>query len=204
MTRTLVSLVAAVLALTGCSPAAGSANGDENGDENGDNETVTASHCGVERWAVKTGTDTTAPTINLAKPPTQTTVGALGALTPPRALPATTRVRPIETTVYTLSGVLTSYKLEADNDYHLVVVDGSHTMIVEIPSPTCVRGGPLRAGISNARREFDARYHPTPTFQHVNAPVTVTGVGFFDVPHGQTGVAPNAVELHPAVDIKFQ
>ena len=25
----------------------------------------------------------------------------------------------------------------------------------------------------------------------------VTGVAFFDFPHGQTGVAPNAIELHP-------
>jgi hypothetical protein len=26
---------------------------------------------------------------------------------------------------------------------------------------------------------------------------TVTGVAFFDFKHGQTGVAPNAIELHP-------
>jgi hypothetical protein len=25
----------------------------------------------------------------------------------------------------------------------------------------------------------------------------VTGVAFFDTDHGQTGVAPNAIELHP-------
>jgi hypothetical protein len=28
---------------------------------------------------------------------------------------------------------------------------------------------------------------------------TETGVGFFDIPHGQTGVAPNAIELHPVL-----
>jgi hypothetical protein len=27
----------------------------------------------------------------------------------------------------------------------------------------------------------------------------VTGVAFFDFPHGQTGVAPNAIELHPVL-----
>lgn len=27
----------------------------------------------------------------------------------------------------------------------------------------------------------------------------MTGVGFFDVIHGQTGVAPNGIELHPVV-----
>jgi hypothetical protein len=31
----------------------------------------------------------------------------------------------------------------------------------------------------------------------------VTGVGFFDFLHGQTGVAPNGIELHPVLDIVF-
>ena len=31
----------------------------------------------------------------------------------------------------------------------------------------------------------------------------MTGVGFFDFDHGQTGVAPNAIELHAATDIQF-
>jgi hypothetical protein len=30
----------------------------------------------------------------------------------------------------------------------------------------------------------------------------VTGVAFFDYEHGQTGVAPNAIELHPV--LRFQ
>jgi hypothetical protein len=28
----------------------------------------------------------------------------------------------------------------------------------------------------------------------------VVGVAFFDFKHGQTGVAPNAIELHPILD----
>jgi hypothetical protein len=31
----------------------------------------------------------------------------------------------------------------------------------------------------------------------------VTGVAFFDFNHGQTGVAPNAIELHPVLQICF-
>ncbi len=34
-------------------------------------------------------------------------------------------------------------------------------------------------------------------------PVTVTGVGFFDFLHGQTGVAPNGIELHAVLDVQF-
>jgi hypothetical protein len=36
-------------------------------------------------------------------------------------------------------------------------------------------------------------------FTDLNGTATVTGVGFFDFPHGQTGVAPNAIELHPVL-----
>jgi hypothetical protein len=34
-------------------------------------------------------------------------------------------------------------------------------------------------------------------------PVIVTGVGFFDNPHGQDGGAPNSIELHPVIAIQF-
>jgi hypothetical protein len=33
----------------------------------------------------------------------------------------------------------------------------------------------------------------------VCASASVTGVAFFDFDHGQTGVAPNAIELHPVL-----
>ena len=35
-------------------------------------------------------------------------------------------------------------------------------------------------------------------------PVTVTGIAFFDPLHGQEGVAPNGIELHPVLMIDFQ
>jgi hypothetical protein len=31
--------------------------------------------------------------------------------------------------------------------------------------------------------------------------VRITGVGFFDYIHGQHGVAPNGVELHPVLNV---
>ncbi len=33
--------------------------------------------------------------------------------------------------------------------------------------------------------------------------MVVTGVGFFDFKHGQSGVAPNAIELHPILAIRY-
>src|SRR5439155_5594295 len=83
--------------------------------------------------------------------------------------------------------------------------DGAgHTMIGEIPDPACVgSGSPLRSSIQKARAEFDARYTATTSFQNANIAVTVTGVGFFDFLHGQTGVATNGIELHALLDIQF-
>jgi hypothetical protein len=37
-------------------------------------------------------------------------------------------------------------------------------------------------------------------FVRLCAGAAVTGVAFFDFKHGQTGVAPNAIELHPILE----
>ncbi|MEY9968026.1 hypothetical protein ABIA33_006106 [Streptacidiphilus sp. MAP12-16] len=160
--------------------------------------------CGVERWSVKTGTDADAAKITVQST-TATTIPALASLAAPGSLPANNRVQPTETTVFRLSATLDQYKLEADSDYHLVLDDkAGHTMIGEIPDPACVgAGSPLLSGIQKSRAEFDAKYSPTGSFQTANVPVTVTGVGFFDFLHGQTGVAPNGIELHSVLDIQF-
>jgi hypothetical protein len=160
--------------------------------------------CGVERWSVKTGTDADAGSIGLQST-TQTTIASLDAVPAPSNLPANNRVKPTETTVYQLHATLTQYKLEADSDYHLVLTDGAgHTMIGEIPDPTCVgSGSPLLSSIQKARGEFDAKYTATGSFKTANVPVTITGVGFFDFNHGQTGVAPNAIEVHTVLDVQF-
>ncbi|HEX4629281.1 MAG TPA: hypothetical protein VH137_10885, partial [Gemmatimonadales bacterium] len=47
-------------------------------------------------------------------------------------------------------------------------------------------------------------------FDYLNSPrsgarplVRITGVGFFDFRHGQRGLAPNAIELHPVIAVAF-
>src|SRR5215470_10648073 len=128
--------------------------------------------CGVERWSVKTGTDPDSGLVNLNST-TNTTIASLRALTAPSPIPSNNRVSPTETTQWVINATLTQYKLEGDSDYHLVLSDASgNTMIVEIPSPTCVgAGSPFFAGIQNARSEFDARFNATTSFQTVSIPV---------------------------------
>ena len=87
--------------------------------------------CGVERWSVKTGTDSKAATINLNSS-SSTTIAHLRSLTAPNPIPSTSRVSPAETTQWVINATLTKYKLEGDSDYHLVIADSSgRTMIVE-------------------------------------------------------------------------
>jgi hypothetical protein len=160
--------------------------------------------CGVERWSVKTGTDPDAGLVNLNSS-TSTTIASMRAIPAPSPIPSNNRVAPTETTQWVINATLTEYKLESDSDYHLVLSDASgNTMIVEIPSPTCVgAGSPFLSGIQNARAEFNAKFTATTSFQTANIPVQIKGVGMFDFLHGQTGVAPNGIELHPVLDVIF-
>lgn len=160
--------------------------------------------CGVERWSIKTGTDSQAPSINLASY-VSSTIYNFHQSTRPSSLPSNSRVSPRETTQYRLSGTLTKYVREADSDYHLVIKDGSgRTMIIELPAVNCVgAGSPFGTGISRARSQFDARFTATTSMKTTSTPVTIKGIGFWDYIHGQTGVAPNGIEVHPVLDITF-
>lgn len=77
---------------------------------------------------------------------------------------------------------------EDDSDLHVELQQGRNHMISEAPAPYCTsHATPLRRSQMRVARS------------HVKlcARARVTGVAFFDFPHGQTGVAPNAIELHP-------
>jgi hypothetical protein len=206
-----VALVGLTIPASGANPQhdpdawqANSVGGDEENEEVTANPMAVTASCGVERWSVKTGTDADAGKITLQST-SNSTIAALASLPAPSSLPSNNRVQPTETTVFRLQATLTEYKLETDSDYHLVLSDGSgHSMIAEIPDPPCVgSGSPLASSIQKARTEFDAKYTPTSSFKTANVPVTITGVGFFDFLHGQTGVAPNGIELHAVLDVQF-
>jgi hypothetical protein len=163
-----------------------------------------ATACGVERWSVKTGLDRDARLVN-ARTSIPSTIGALRSLAAPIFPPLTRRVRPTETTVFTVGATLLRYRTEGDSDIHLVIADsGGRTMIAEIPHPDCVGvSSPFLQAIRTTRRSFDSRFHPQPFWQRPNIKVQVTGVGFFDFKHGQSGVAPNAIELHPVLRLQL-
>jgi len=170
------------------------------GEEDENEQLVTTEQgitCGTERWSVKTGTDADVSSVNLTS--TTVAISTLTGYAAPSSLPANNRVPPQELTTYRLRNVtMTKYKLEDDSDYHLVITSGGSTMIAEIPAPGCVStSSPFYSKISSARSAFNAKYSATTTFKTSSDYVTIIGVGFFDFNHGQTGVAPNAIEIHP-------
>ena len=159
--------------------------------------------CGTERWTVKTMTDDDRH--DIAPGVQDTTIRALRQRPTPTTRPATGRVAPAETTRFRVHARLREFVREDDGDYHLVLADrAGRTIIAEIPDPGCVgRISPVRKGIRTARARMDARYDVTTGFKAVNQRVTVRGIGFFDYSHGQTGMAPNDLELHPVVGLSF-
>lgn len=159
---------------------------------------TSAPACGIERWAVKTLSDPAAPQVDLV--PRARTVAALRRLVAPPSLGA--RLPGAEMHTWRIRVRLLWAKLEGDSDVHLVVADPATgtTMIVELASRSCAVGSPAVAQIGAARVAFvRACGVPTRSFTRLSGTATIDGVGFFDFRHGQRGVAPNGIELHPAL-----
>jgi len=160
--------------------------------------------CGAERWAVKTLADGQARKVNFHARPTS--VSALRRL-PPTHMVA--RAPGVERRTFQLKARLVEAKVEDDQDIHLVIADPrarSHTMIVEFPASSCTTHSVKRSAMMRARRAFaSACALPAKgSFHFLRGSATITGVGFFDFSHGQTGVAPNAVELHPVLRVQVR
>ena len=188
---------------------------------------------GSERWPVKVTADSDATQINLMPGAPMTVSQANAVLPEPYAVGGRMGA---EKKVYTVRGYLSFFKHEGgkgDHDYHVVITDqpgqfeedekkppNGHSMVVELPDLACFAGKKGAAGTSalgqaivDARATFE--HHASwPHDQRLTqpVPVSVTGVGFFDFDHGQTGRAkphPGAdgkakvFELHPVTEIVF-
>jgi hypothetical protein len=158
--------------------------------------------CGIERWSVKTLADPAGRALSLS--PKATTIRALRRKTVP-AYVGLRRGRGVERTTFRVRAKLVVMKLEDDSDIHLVIADPSRTgatMIAEFPASSCTARATPRARMKMNRARtalIAACGAPSRSFRKLNGTATISGVGFFDQIHGQTGVAPNGIELHPVV-----
>jgi hypothetical protein len=171
--------------------------------------------CGVWRWAIKTLSDLNSGQVDFT--PRARTIRKLRELEPPANLGRNTpRVRPTEYRTYRVRARIREHKwvccgTKDDGDYHLVLADPRNrrrTMIAELADPDCpgardsAKVGTLRA----VRHKYNSLFGQPPKgrFEGFEDPplVFVTGVGFFDAVHGQKGVAPNGIEIHPVLDFE--
>lgn len=169
-------------------------------------------HCGTERWRIKTVFDGDASRIDFT--PRHSTVTELTSLPAPNRLEEEERSS-AEEHVYSVEAVLLGWKAETashgDHDFHLVLADPndlSRTMIAEVPSSEC------QGACSSLQAQKFAQVRQVLTTQLAEPEahfrrfmpawvVRVEGVGFFDVFHGQIGVAENCMELHPLLKVEF-
>jgi hypothetical protein len=160
---------------------------------------LAAVSCPYERGPVKEGSDTdryrVSTTVN------HVSVYYLRTRPKPSAYPRNARVTATEFHTYQVTAYLSQYKEESDGDFHLVLKDAAgRSMIAEIPYGPCVpRTSRWKTAIASARYTFTQHFHVTTSWHYVHRLVDVRGLGFMDVRHGQTGVAPNGVELHPVI-----
>jgi hypothetical protein len=162
------------------------------------------SACGTERWTVKTATDDDRHRVNTTAK--DVSIRYLRNRTTPSYRPQTNRDAPVELTTYRVHARLVDYVREADGDDHLVLEDkAGRTIIAEIPDPACVAHiSPVKTAIRTARTAMNSRFSVTSDFKTTNQRVVVRGIGFFDYFHGQTGMAPNDLELHPVTALHFR
>ena len=164
---------------------------------------ASSSSCSGERWAVKTLTDARAGSVGVT--PVSTTVRHLRGLPAPALSRRSPRLRGVETTTYRIGVLLRFVRAEDDGDIHLVAADPKTggTMIVEFPSSVCTVRSRLRRRIDAARRAVEAACGPiSGRGRKARGHGVVTGVGCFDFIHGQRGVAPNGIELHPVTGFR--
>lgn len=97
---------------------------------------------------------------------------------------------PFEHRIFRVKARVMFVRAEEDGDFHVVLSDGKRTMITESPSLGC-----SQRAVAYRRRQMNRARARVKVCRRA----VVTGVAFFDFLHGQTGVAPNGIELHPVL-----
>ncbi len=163
-------------------------------------------YCGLERWDIKQCRDIKASNIDTNKIFISTVYDECSIKRPFLKL---NERQPAEYQIVKLNCLITGYGVESDMDIHIVLKDLNYniTMIAEIPSIKCteLRESRFYNKINSAGNQFIHIFgYPLTHFVTLKqpVPVSITGVRFFDFPHFQKGCAPNAVELHPVLDLK--
>jgi hypothetical protein len=156
---------------------------------------------GAHRWNVKTLQDQDAGNVNFNYK--NTSVESLTKLKRPAKIGNNTVRQKIEFNTYTVKATVQDYFKEADGDIHIVLQDIVHphiTMIAEIPDYTCDKV--YDSKYVNQFKKVRQKFLSIKKASMIGSKHYFTGVAFFDETHGtgQTGHAPNNIELHPLIE----
>jgi hypothetical protein len=165
--------------------------------------------CASSRVLVKTLADPGAASID--REPAAQSIPALRALLRPAISSDTSRIAPVETTVYSVNVLLASLRQTPDKELQLLVADpGSNaTMVVSFPNRDCLSGASAadQAAMNVARVNLISACGNPPSSgsKLLQGTAAITGVGFFGQPGNEIdGGAPNGVELHPALSFVYK
>jgi hypothetical protein len=151
--------------------------------------------CGEERWPVKVMLDRDTALVDLT--PRPTTVAALAGLPRPEGPLQRDRRHELERRTFRVRALLRHRDFsDYDSDLRLILADPAMpgiTIIAEIPHAECALGSAHAAAYTEARRAAIALA--------VGTEIEVEGIVFWDRPHGQNWMAPNAIELHPVLRV---
>jgi hypothetical protein len=158
--------------------------------------------CNVLLKGLKTLSDRQRKLVDLH--PKNTTIAAINALPQPHPTPKT-RSTGFSRHVWRVSAQVTEFKIEGDSDIHLVLFGDGGYLIAEMPAAHCLpRRARDRKAMIAVRKKFETNCGKPPSkWRELGAVATISGVGFFDIPHTQNPHAGNLAELHPVTAIKF-
>jgi hypothetical protein len=159
---------------------------------------------GIDRWSVKTMTDSLAKKVRLT--PIKSSILEMRSFKPGRKIGGKTPRFGEEFKTYEIVCRITEYIREADGDFHLVLADTLYpdsTIVGEIPDPLCpsVQKSTQINKITTSRVYFveNVKEKAGRTKPGI---YRVKGIAFFDKVHGQKGGAKNGIEIHPILSIK--
>jgi hypothetical protein len=99
----------------------------------------------------------------------------------------------------TAAAQIVEFKIEGDSDIHVVLFGDGAYLIAEMPAAKCLpKKTRDRKAIVAARKKFETNCgKPTNKWKQLGAVATISGVGFFDIPHTHRsrtpGTSPNCI-----------
>ncbi len=164
------------------------------------------------RWPVRTGSDPDAHLVE-AKPVPATVEELVAQPRPADMLPVSQyfqayqnrRAEGVERTIYRVEATIIASRFTMGQNYYLILQGASgETMIASCPHPDFIGSSSRWAKeIATVRSQVQDTLKPDERRKRVSERARVTGVGFFNHVHRQTGVAPNGIELTPVLGIEW-